>query len=395
MKQINILCIPPDLSGTGYFRFIEPHLEICKQFKDEFHIDINLSPEWTNKTYLSKFQIIFGSTRMLDIEEAKIILPVLQKQGIIIIIDTDDHYDISENPKYDLIQQTEFWNTEIGYFSIVDYIVTTTDFFANQIQKHNKNVVVFPNAIDPTAEKFKINKEKSDKIRLGYIGGPTHLEDVKLLKGLFNEIATKYVSKTQIILCGFHIGNITYERDQNGNYIKKLISIEETSSYQFEKIMTANYRNLSPAYRQWLLKFKDEEYPDASKLPYRRIWWQSIDTYSQCYNLFDISLIPLIDNNFNSAKSQLKIIEAGFFKKAIIASAVSPYQIDIINGKNGFLVKEGEKEDWLFYAEKLFNHPNLMEEIGGQLHETVKYKYDLRNVSRHRAEFYRTITTKG
>ena len=34
---------------------------------------------------------------------------------------------------------------------------------------------------------------------------------------------------------------------------------------------------------------------------------------------------------FNKVKSQLKVIEAGFHKKALIAQNFGPYQIDCIN----------------------------------------------------------------
>ena len=80
-------------------------------------------------------------------------------------------------------------------------------------------------------------------------------------------------------------------------------------------------------------------YDDVRK-PYRRRWTQDVTTYANNYNTFDVSLAPLVESEFNANKSQLKIIEAGFHKKAIIASETQPYTIDLINA-----VEEGQFND--------------------------------------------------
>ena len=46
-----------------------------------------------------------------------------------------------------------------------------------------KNVVVFPNAIDPTEGQFKQPTIESEKIRVGWLGGSSHLHDLMLLDG--------------------------------------------------------------------------------------------------------------------------------------------------------------------------------------------------------------------
>jgi glycosyltransferase involved in cell wall biosynthesis len=99
-------------------------------------------------------------------------------------------------------------------------------------------------------------------------------------------------------------------------------------------------------------------------------------------------------------KSQLKVIEAGFYKKAIIASNLGPYTIDLKHAinKNGFgsgnalLVDENNnKYDWGKYIEKLMKNPNLITDLCESLYETVKDKYSLITVTNNRAEFYKSI----
>ena len=99
-------------------------------------------------------------------------------------------------------------------------------------------------------------------------------------------------------------------------------------------------------------------------------------------------------------KSQLKVIEAGFYKKAIIASNLGPYTIDLKhclqNGNfvdgNALLVDENRNHsDWAKFIEKLVKNPNMVKDMGERLYETVKDKYDLNVVTKNRREFYKSL----
>ena len=103
---------------------------------------------------------------------------------------------------------------------------------------------------------------------------------------------------------------------------------------------------------------------------------------------------------FNRMKSQLKVIEAGFYKKAIIASNLGPYTIDlkhaIKNGEftdgNALLVDEHKNHsDWAKWIKKLVENPNMITDLGERLYETVKDKYHLDVVTKTRAEFYKSL----
>jgi glycosyltransferase involved in cell wall biosynthesis len=99
-------------------------------------------------------------------------------------------------------------------------------------------------------------------------------------------------------------------------------------------------------------------------------------------------------------KSQLKVIEAGFYKKALIASNVGPYTIDLkhaldkgqfTNG-NALLVNESNNHsDWAKHIKKLVDNPNMITDLGERLYETVSQKYDLNIVTKTRAEFYKSL----
>ena len=99
-------------------------------------------------------------------------------------------------------------------------------------------------------------------------------------------------------------------------------------------------------------------------------------------------------------KSQLKVIEAGFYKKALIASNVGPYTIDLkhaldkgqFTDGNALLVNENNNHsDWAKFVKKLVDNPNFITDLGERLYETVSVKYNLQNVTELRKEFYKSL----
>ena len=97
----------------------------------------------------------------------------------------------------------------------------------------------------------------------------------------------------------------------------------------------------------------------------------------------------------------LKVIEAGFHKKALITSDFGPYQIDLINAYerggginpdgNALLVKKVRNhKEWGKHLEFLYKNPELITQLGENLYKSVQ-KYHIDNVTKTRAEFYKSI----
>jgi glycosyltransferase involved in cell wall biosynthesis len=130
------------------------------------------------------------------------------------------------------------------------------------------------------------------------------------------------------------------------------------------------------------------------------VWTQPVTSYARNYAKLDVSLAPIKNHMFNRMKSQLKVIEAGFYKKALIATDLGPYTIDLKhclkNGEftdgNAMLVDENRNHgDWAKFIVKLIKNPNLAKDMGERLYETVSKKYDLNIVTAERAEFYKSL----
>jgi glycosyltransferase involved in cell wall biosynthesis len=212
---------------------------------------------------------------------------------------------------------------------------------------------------------------------------------------------TRYKDQVQYVLCGFDTrGTMTEVNAQTREQKKRNIQAHETVWATYEKIFTQNFDIVSPEYKDYLLKYSDEPYENELSEPYVRVWTKPVTAYARNYSKFDISLAPLKNHIFNRVKSQLKVIESGFYKKALVASSIGPYTIDLKhalqNGNftdgNALLVDENRNHsDWAKCLEKLIKNPNLVKDLGERLYETVKDRYDLNVVTKDRAELYKSL----
>jgi glycosyltransferase involved in cell wall biosynthesis len=285
----------------------------------------------------------------------------------------------------------------------VDYVSTTTPIFAKTIKDRLKinNVVVFPNAVNEEEPQFQNKPTQSDKIRFGWLGGSSHLYDLELMENGISSTHNYFKDKVQFVLCGFDTrGSVTEIHPETKEQRNRPIQPMETVWYKYEKFFTDNYKVLNDEYKNYLHTFLETPYNDENE-PYRRRWTKNINTYATNYNTFDVSLAPLVESVFNANKSQLKVIEAGFFKKAIIASDVDPFTIDLIsavdegkfNDKGNALLVGSKKnhKDWAKHMKRLVENPNMIEDLGNRLYETVKDTYSLKKVCKDRVEFFKSI----
>ena len=400
-EKIRVLCLPSDTSGVGKFRSVDPHVKLQNLYPEEFHVDIDYAPKIMDMNYWKKYQIVHFHRSFGNIEHCPQIVESLKSLGIIMVADIDDYWlPTKEHPIHQLIIENKMHKKIVDVLKVASYVITTTELFANEIRKFNKNVIVLPNAIDPEEPQFNQPTLSSDKVRVGWLGGSSHLHDLKLLDGMVNKLG-QIQDKLQFYVCGFDIrGTVTEINKDNGQQTQRPIKPEETVWRKYEEIFTNNYKIVTPEYKIFLDKFKEEDYPNVNKENYVRVWTRPVDSYARNYSNFDISLSPIKNHIFNRMKSQLKVIEAGFYKKALIASNVGPYTIDLKhamkNGEftdgNALLVDEVKNHsDWAKNIKKLVDNPNMITDLGERLYETVKDKYHLNTVTKTRAEFYKSL----
>ena len=401
-EKINVLVLPSDKSGVGKFRSVDPHVMLQNMYPDDFHVDIDYEPKIRDINYWKKYQIVHVHRNIgQTYEETPKIIEWLKLNGIIVIVDIDDYWlPTKEHPIHQLILQNKVHQKIVDNLKAASYVTTTTEIYANEIRKFNKNVEVFPNAVNPKDPQFNEPTLPSDKIRVGWLGGSSHLHDLKLMNGFVSKLS-QHQDKLQYYVCGFDTrGTVTEINKENGEQKQRPIKPEETVWARYEEIFTDNYKIVSPKYKDFLSTFEEKDFFGWENENYVRVWTRPVTTYAKNYAKFDISLAPIQNHIFNRMKSQLKVIEAGFYKKALIASNVGPYTIDLkhalnqgqFTDGNALLVNESNNHsDWAKNIKKLVENPNMIIDMGERLYETVKDKYDLNNVTKERASFYKSL----
>ena len=407
--KIKLLVITPNKSGVGYYRSINPHVFMDENYTEEIEVTILESMDLKDPNFGVGYDIIhFHSSTNVDANALLDRIPSLKKQGVKFVMDLDDYWVLpSYFPQYRAYnQQHKIHEKTIALIKSVDYITTTTSIFAKEIARHNKNVFVIPNAIDPRERQFKKIETKSDRLRVGIICGSSHEKDIELLNGVVNQLKSD-IDKLQFVICGFDLrGEIQYKDEATGEVKSRPVRPDETVWTRYEKVLTDNYSIISNDYKQYLFSFTNmSEYPNVENQPYRRCWTKPVNQYASHYNNIDVLLAPLVENKFDETKSQLKIIESGFFNKAVIAQDFGPYKIDLdsyikkggeINTNGNSLLVESSKNHkmWAKHIKFLLNNPEARINMANNLSEKITKEYSLETVTKTRMELYKKISIK-
>lgn len=121
----------------------------------------------------------------------------------------------------------------------------------------------------------------------------------------------------------------------------------------YENMLTDNLKALKffPGYVQSLVKLEDVSGADK---PYRRIKSKDIHNFISVYDEIDVSVVPLRPTLFNSCKSNLKLLEAGFMDCGVIVSDIAPYT-PLATKDNSFRLSEKNFYEWQRY---ILQNPN-------------------------------------
>lgn len=416
--------IPSDTQGVGHFRSIWPAQSIEKHFKDEVEVEINHQPNTQNIEYFKQFDIIHFHRHIGPYEGSAELFPKIKESGTILVMDIDDFWEPpTTHPLYEIVKKDKLAEKITRNLGLADYVTTTTNVFAKEIKKYNKNVQVIPNALNMEHDMWTsgVEENKSGKCRISWIGGSSHLHDLELMRPGFQQLWSNpdLRDEFQIIMCGFDIRGTITEINSNGERKTRHIQPHETVWRKFEGIFTNDFRERSndEEYYKWLdkiVKPKSSDYQDEQYTKnYVRRWTLPLTKYGKHYDYCDVCLAPLVDtfteqirhhkpdgsfkiqeikrrHVFNEVKSELKIIEAGMKKKVLIAQDFGIYSELIEDGVTGLLVKN-DRKDWYKHMKRVIQDPDYREELANNLHNFVKDKYNIDNVTADRVQFYRDL----
>jgi glycosyltransferase involved in cell wall biosynthesis len=456
-EKIKILFFNKDVAGVNYYRTLTPAMQLERDHSDKFQVEINSEVHFGNYdealAYLKTFQIIHYHRFILpSVTEMIKLKRDLRANGTVLVMDIDDYWLLDKNhPFFPTAQKNKLHLDIIDNIKLADYITTTTDIFAAEIRKISgkDNVTVLYNSVNPEwMKQFQDKRKKDDKfVRVTYMAGSSHKNDVEQLRGVANILdATDVKDKYKIILAGWDTEGVTTDIKFNEDFAKALerrrlwtnemikkinrsqgnvdlieglpadireqfrgkvfaenrraINSVESVYLDYENVFTNNHKIIkNEDYIKWLEKFERDKYYDEDNVNYVRRWTQKANVYAEVLNETDIALAPLADNLFNRMKSNLKQVEVWSRKLPIICTDIPPYNVDGVHMKNCILIpykKNGLVNkrldmDWAKAIKKLIEEPNLREDLGNQLYEDFKVKYNLKHVTETRAQFYQSI----
>lgn len=449
--KIRILFYNLDGAGVNYFRTQTPAQELEKNHSNEFYIEINPQLDFNDPNiidYLKSFHIIHYHRQFLgDTAQMLKLADELRKSGTILIVDIDDYWNLHKaHPYYNMSKERQLHIPIIENLKIADYVTTTTDLFASEIKKitGKNNVEVFYNSVDPTWMKQFQNNWRPDPdglVRITYMAGSSHMIDVQQLNTVTNVLNADQQTKGKfkIIIAGWDAQGSTTEITFNQEFAQELqklglwtqdvvkiinktrgdvdqiphisqeikdkyrnnvfkskqrdIKSEESIYFTYEKILTDNHNIIdNPDYLQWLMNFeRNIKYENEGN--FARRWTEKANTYAKVLDETDIVIAPLADNEFNRMKSNLKQVECWTRKLPIVCSDIPPYNIHGKHMENCILIpaEKNAHKYWKKYLKRLILDSDLRKRLGEQLYEDFKIDYNLANVTKKRAEFYKSI----
>lgn len=187
-----------------------------------------------------------------------------------IIISIDDL--LTEIPKYNVLSSkipSDVSQRIKLACSLADSLLVSTQQLAFELSALHKNIKVIPNRLSKTIWQQPTGKNNQNKVRVGWAGAGQHLDDLAWLKEL--------VKQTQQNVQWVFFGD--KPKDISADLIEFHPPVE---------------------FKQYVAKLA------------------SLD--------LDIGVAPLVENRFNSAKSNLKLIEFAALSIPIVASNIKPYQ---------------------------------------------------------------------
>ena len=268
----------------------------------------------------------------------------LKKQGVKIIVDLDDFYSL--NPEHYLASVfTSHTKNIMEMVQLADVVIVTTEYLAYKIRHLNSNVVVIRNALPFDTGQFTYSSDKISDTPLIWAGGASHYADLSLVSNTFDD--------NLLTVAGFEV----YPHAPHGSH---------------QQLTTAEWTKV-------LRKLPNAEYKSAVS---------NLGEYMTVYDGHSIAIAPLVDNAFNSCKSNLKTLEAGAKGLPIICSKVLPYY----NPVDASVVTYAEsKADWHYEVVKLQRNPNYAQDRGLMLGEHVRTHYNLKDANELRRQVVESL----
>jgi hypothetical protein len=250
------------------------------------------------------------------------LITAYRRLGIPVIVDMDDDFHAipEKHPGYKFVGKGDpYYLMKLDNCIYAASLITTaTSILRDRLLPINKNIKVIPNGW--SADNFHWLVKRSlykDRFIIGWGGTITHREDFKMCVHPLMRFIKEY---PQAMVCIAGDPEIY-------NMLKRI--------------------------------------PEKQKLFVPMV---SYDVYPAMLSLWDVMLAPLLDNEFNQAKSDIKLVDAGAKMIPYICSKMPVYS----NWPGGGFEVGHESDEWYGALEYLFTHPDEAKTIARNGHDAAR-----------------------
>lgn len=231
-------------------------------------------------------------------------------------------------------------HTAIQQIKQSDGLIVSTPWLAEVYGEHNDRIEVVPNAIDFNVW-GKAKGRSRPGIRIGWAGGASHAEDLRLIEPAIRELTAK---------------------NRNVRFV---------------------FVHCCP---DFLRSIPGVEAVDK---------WARIDHYPKFLAGldFDIGLAPLVDNLFNRCKSNLRWLEYSALGIPTVASNVGHFKQTLRNGQDALLADK--PEDFAPLIQSLIDDAKARRALGRRAKDRVVRDFNVDTVAKHYAEVLERFVEQG
>ncbi len=298
-------------TACGYIRLALPYTQTLMDIRmHSFLLDSDLIPY-----YITDF-LVTQRLALGDLVKVNSNLSHLKKHGIKMIYDLDDDLLAIDSSHPEYSHYSKLLPSVARQALEADLVTVSTEVLVHSMKVFNPKVEVVPNSHDDRVwEDKKLTEETPEKIRILYMGTPTHTEDLLLIKEPLERIIEDYKDKVEVVIIGG-----TNETTLLPKF--KFLKIPEAFAFSY------------PVFVKWL----SEQGP------------------------FHIGLSPLVENKFNVGKSALKFMDYTALGLVTICSDVSAYADAVHHDENGLKIPNDQK-NWEGAIRSLLDNPARLKRL--------------------------------
>lgn len=273
------------------------------------------------------------------------LLKEAKKRGIYTIFDCDDLIDEvpDKHPQFKATMDKNYQRLFRRAIKAVDLVTVSTQILFDHYRKYTPKVAILPNYLPDYFWERPFNPNQSSKVRFGWAGGISHVEDLEFIAPIVKKTLADYPDSKFVYTGGGGWDN------------------NRPDKWRFGEDLFAE------------VPYSRKEFSPGSK----------IEVWPDCLNgmRLDVALAPLQDNRFNHHKSHIKYFEyainswPGVYQEFLYKDVVK-------HGYTGYLATT--PAEWEHYIHILMQDKGLREAMGNNARRDVRQNYTF---DRNRSEW--------